>query len=156
MEHTIALKHLVNEYIETLNSFILPEEQEKFTALPNAISDLKDGQYSIVILNRNEPVGFFLLHATERVKEYSDNPNAMLLTALSVNHLHQGKGYAKMGMLLLKSFIEQEFPHCNEIVLVVNHKNIAAQNLYLNVGFIDTGIRKVGKIGEQFLMKLHL
>ncbi|MEG0385000.1 MAG: GNAT family N-acetyltransferase [Solibacillus sp.] len=156
MEHTIKLKHLASEYIETLNSFILPEEQGKFTALPNTIGDLKDGQYGIVILNENEPVGFFLLHVTERVKEYSDNPNAMLLTALSVNHLHQGKGYAKMGMLLLKSFVEQEFPQCNEIVLVVNHKNIAAQNLYLNVGFIDTGIRKIGKIGEQFLMKLHL
>ncbi|MER2106018.1 MAG: GNAT family N-acetyltransferase [Solibacillus sp.] len=156
MNSTIELKHLLCEHKNTLNSFTLPEEQSIFTALPDSITDLKEGQHGIVIINMNEPVGFFLLHATERVKEYSKNPNAMLLTALSLNHIHQGKGYAKKGMLLLSSFVKQEFPNCNEIVLVVNHKNVAAQNLYLNVGFIDTGERKIGQIGEQILMTLAL
>lgn len=53
------------------------------------------GQYPIVILSNKIPVGFFVLHTTERVQEYSSNPQAMLLTALSMDHKQQGKGYAK-------------------------------------------------------------
>lgn len=150
----IELKHFSNEYLDVLNSFELPEEQVQFTALPNKILEAREGQHRIVILSENEPVGFFLLHSTERVKEYSDNPKAMLLTALSVNHKKQGKGFAKQGMFLLSDFVKSEFPNCDEVVLVVNHKNISAQRLYLKVGFEDTGKRKIGPIGEQFIMNL--
>ncbi|WHY85816.1 GNAT family N-acetyltransferase [Neobacillus novalis] len=152
----VELKHVSNDYLEVLNSFELPEEQVQFTALPRKILQVAEGQHRIVILSENEPVGFFLLHSTERVKEYSDNPNAMLLTALSVNHAKQGKGYAKQGMLLLSDFVKAEFPTCDEIVLAVNHKNIPAQRLYSRVGFEDTGKRRMGSIGEQFIMNLLL
>ena len=152
----VELKHFSNEYSNVLNSFELPEEQGQYTALPRQILEVTEGQHRIVILSENEPVGFFLLHSTERVKEYSDNPKAMLLTALSVNHAKQGKGYAKQGMLLLNDFVKTEFQNCDEIVLVVNHKNIAAQQLYLKVGFEDTGKRKIGPKGEQFVMNLLL
>lgn len=152
----VKLDHFLIDHLDALNAFELPEEQGQFTALPNAILEVAEGQYRIVILSDDEPVGFFLLHTTERVKEYSDNPKAILLTALSVNHAKQGKGYAKQGMLLLSDFVRSEFPNYNEIVLVVNHKNIPAQQLYLRVGFKDTGKRKKGPIGEQFLMNLSL
>lgn len=152
----VELKHFSNEYLEVLNSFELPNEQEQFTALPSEVINVTEGQHRIVIFSENEPVGFFLLHSTSRVKDYSDNPKAMLLSALSVNHAKQGKGYAKQGMLLLSDFVKSEFPDCDEIVLAVNHKNIPAQQLYLKVGFEDTGRRKIGPIGEQFVMKLSL
>lgn len=153
---TVELVHFSKDYENELNSFELPEEQEQFTALPKKITEVADGQYRIVILSEHEPVGFFLLHATVRVKEYSDNPRAMLLTAFSINHAHQGKGNAKQGMLLLCEFVQNEFPDCNEIVLAVNHKNIPAQKLYLKVGFQDTERRKIGRIGEQYIMALSL
>jgi ribosomal protein S18 acetylase RimI-like enzyme len=59
-------------------------------------------------------------------------------------------------MLLLSDFVKSEFPNCDEIVLVVNHKNIPAKRLYSRVGFEDTGKRKTGPIGEQFVMNLSL
>ncbi|MDX8362495.1 GNAT family N-acetyltransferase [Cytobacillus sp. IB215316] len=152
----IELKHFSDEYLETLSSFKLPEEQVKFTALPSKVLEVTEGQHRIIIVNNNVPVGFFLLHSTERVKEYSVNPKAMLLTALSVDHAHQGKGYAKQGMIVLRDFVKAEFPNCDEIVLAVNHKNVPAQQLYATVGFEDTGTRKSGPIGEQFVMKLSL
>jgi RimJ/RimL family protein N-acetyltransferase len=151
---TVELVHYSKAYETLLNTFELPEGQEQFTALPKKITDVIDGQYRIVILCGNEPVGFFLLHATERVQEYSDNPSAMLLTAFSINYAHQGKGYAKKGLSLLSDFVQKEFSDCNEIVLAVNHKNIPAQKLYLKVDFQDTGKRKIGRIGEQYIMSL--
>ncbi|CAH0347069.1 GNAT family N-acetyltransferase [Bacillus sp. CECT 9360] len=147
-----------SEYSELLKTFKLPEDQEQFTALPLTIEmlEITHVRHPIVILSENVPVGFFVLHSSARVKEYTDNPNAMLLTALSINHTQQGKGYAKKGMELLKSFVNQEFPECNEIVLAVNKRNIPAQKLYERVGYEDTGRRKVGKIGEQLILSLSV
>ncbi|MDV2582252.1 GNAT family N-acetyltransferase [Alkalibacillus haloalkaliphilus] len=152
----IKLEHFSDEYLDDLNSFELPEEQAQFTALPSKYFEVTEGQFRIVIVSESEPIGFFLLHSTERVKEYTDNPNAMLLTSLSINQAKQGKGYAKQAMLLLNDFVKTEFPNCNEIVLAVNHKNIPAQKLYSKIGYRDTGRRKMGPIGEQFIMSLLL
>lgn len=152
----LTLEAYKPEHFEFLNLFKLPEEQEKFTALPTKVLEKKDGVFHTVIVNDNVPVGFFLLHSSDRVQEYSSNPNAMLLTALSIDHSKQGQGFAKKGMEILPMFVTEEFPQCNEIVLAVNHKNIPAQNLYERVGFIDTGRRKIGKIGEQFIYSFSI
>ena len=152
----LELKHYSEEYLTVLNSFDLTEHQKQFTALPSTFAEVSEGQHRIVILKGNIPVGFFLLHTTERVKDYSDNPKALLLTAFSINHDQQGNGYAKKGMILLRDFVKAEFPEYNEIVLAVNHKNAAAQRLYSKAGFHDTGERRIGRIGEQYVMKLSL
>ncbi|MCY9549838.1 hypothetical protein [Lysinibacillus xylanilyticus] len=68
--------------MDILNDFELPDEQSQFTALPKDISIDMVGQYPIVILSDNIPVGFFVLHATERVKEYSNNPKLFQLLNL--------------------------------------------------------------------------
>lgn len=150
----IELQTYKQEHLEHLRAFTLPEEQEQFTALPVEMLEKSHERHPIVIVSDDVAVGFFVLHSSARVQEYSDNPNSMLLTAFSINHIHQGKGYAKSGMELLKGFVKQEFPTCNEIVLAVNKRNIPAQKLYEKVGYIDTGRRKMGKIGEQLILRL--
>ncbi|WP_103108653.1 GNAT family N-acetyltransferase [Brevibacillus reuszeri] len=158
MDHAsnVTLMHFAIHHEDALRKFELPEEQEQFTSLPQRITEVTAGQHRIVIESDTKPVGFFLLHATDRVKEYSENPQAMLLTSFSINHAEQGKGYAKRGMLLLREFVKVEFPTCNEIVLAVNHKNIPAQKLYLQAGFSDTGKRRMGPIGEQLIFCLSI
>lgn len=153
---SVELTHFSQNHVAVLRTFELPDEQEQFTSLPLAVLDVAEGQYRIVITNEEEPVGFFILHNTERVKEYSPNSQAMLLTSFSINHAQQGKGYAKQGLLLLQDFVKAEFPACDELVLAVNHKNIPAQRLYIKVGFVDTGRRKMGPKGEQFILRLPL
>lgn len=152
----IKLRHFSNHDLAALKAFELPPTQAKFTALPKEVLSEEAGVTRIVIVDDDQPVGFFLLHQTARVKEYSANPKAILFTALSVNYAKQGKGYAKQGMRLLKEFVKNEFPEVEEIVLGVNHKNIPAQNLYVRVGFIDTGRRKIGPLGEQLILRLKL
>lgn len=150
----IELQFYLPEYFESLKEYQLPEEQVRFTALPFEMLEINNERHPIVIISPNQPVGFFVLHSSDRVKEYSDNPNAMLLTAFSINHRHQGNGYAKKGMELLPGFVNEKFPWCDEIVLAVNHRNIPAQKLYQKVGYIDTSRRKMGKIGEQLILSL--
>lgn len=152
----ISLDLFQLKYKERLFSFELPNDQVKFTALPSHVLEVQEGQFPIVIVEDDVPVGFFILHSTSRVKEYSNNPNAMLLTAFSIDYSKQGRGYAKQGLLLLKKYIQNQFPSCDEIVLGVNHQNVPAQNLYARVGFQDTGRRVIGSLGEQFVMTLHI
>lgn len=155
----VVLDFYKSEYEESLRKFNLPAEQAMFTALP--IDKMEEanntiGQYPIVILSNQIPVGFFILHSSHRVKDYTNNPKALLLTALSINHSQQGKGYAKTGMDLLPKFTREFFSDFNEIILAVNKKNIAAQKLYEKVGYRDTGERRVGAIGEQIILNYQL
>lgn len=152
----VELKHFSNQYLKELNSFVLTDEQQQFSALPSKFEEINEGQHRIVILNENVPVGFFILNSNERVKKYTNNTNALLLTALSINHAEQGKGYARLGMTLLVEFVKAEFPYCDEIVLVVDKENIPAQKLYLKVGFEDTSKRLIGRIGEEIIMRQEI
>ena len=147
----VDLRRYKPEYLPWLKAFELPKEQEKFTALPTKMLEITKERHPIVILHNNEPVGFFVLHSSDRVKDYTNNPKAMLLTALSINHSKQGRGFANKGMRKIQSFVDQQFPEFNEIILAVNHKNVPAQKLYEKVGFKDTGTRKIGRIGEQYI-----
>lgn len=156
MTESAELQKYHPRYRESLAGFTLPPEQAKFTAFPIDCLDAAEGKHPIVILAASEPAGFFVLHSSERVKEYTSMPKSLLLTAFSINSPYQGKGYAKAAMLKLKSFIPIEFPEYREIVLAVNHKNIAAQKLYEKAGFLDTGNRKIGKIGEQYIFRLSI
>ncbi len=92
----------------------------------------------------------------EGVKPYSENPKAMLLRAFSTDLHHQGKGYAKESLMLLPEFVRAKFPDFNNIVLAVNVKNTAAQSLYKKCGYLDEGIRKMGRKGELVIMNYYL
>src|SRR4051794_24229577 len=113
--YEVELKLYASEYSEFLKAFKLPKEQEQYTALPIEMLEKTHERHPIVTISKDVPVGFFVLHSSARVKEYTDNHHAMLLTALSINHIQQGKGYANKGMEILKSFVNQEYPGCNEI-----------------------------------------
>lgn len=157
LNETIKLDKYKPVFLKALLEFELPTEKAQYTALPTVILEkLTDSQYPVVILSNDKPIGFFLLQSTDRVKEYTDNPRALLLTALSIDNSQQGKGFAKDAMNLIKQFVNQELPEYDEIILAVNHKNRPAQNLYKRVGFSDTGKRKIGKIGEQFIFNKYI
>lgn len=80
----------------------------------------------------------------------------MLLTAFSIDHRHQGQGFAKQGLLLLPDFVSRHFAEIREVVLAVNHKNTAAFHLYTKVGFQDQGKRRIGPLGEQIILHLPI
>ncbi|WP_311316469.1 hypothetical protein [Peribacillus simplex] len=102
----VDLRRYKPEYLPWLKAFELPKEQEKFTALPTKMLEITKERHPIVILHNNEPVGFFVLHSSDRVKEYTNNRKAMLLTALSINHSKQGRGFANKGMRKIQSFVD--------------------------------------------------
>lgn len=131
----IQLVPYKEEYKEVIETFTLPSEQVQFTSDPAEFIEKRQKMIVtknvIVILDYNGvPVGLFALQTGDRVQEFTENENALLLTSFSINHNRQRKGYAKKSLALLQAFVQRYFPMKNEVVLAVNEKNIPAQNLY--------------------------
>lgn len=158
-KETVSLVFFKPEFKGPLLNYELLEEQRRFTALPaDALEKCKEehDRYPVVILSGSQPAGFFVLHGWEGVKAYSDNKNAMLLRAFSINLPYQGKGIASESILLLQHFVKEHFPSVNEIILAVNHSNFMAQNVYKKGGFVEQGSRAMGREGEMYIYHLDL
>lgn len=55
-------------------------------------------------------------------------------------------------MKALPEFVLHRYREIDEIILAVNERNIAAQQLYLKLGFLDRGVRKMGIHGQQLIL----
>ncbi|HHK5533692.1 TPA: GNAT family N-acetyltransferase [Bacillus mobilis] len=156
----IQLVPYKEKYKEVIQTFTLPSEQVQFTSDPGELLEKAKSDRTknvIVILDYNGlPVGLFALQTGDRVQEFTDNQDALLLTSFSINHNRQRKGYAKKSLALLQEFVKRYYPIKDEVVLAVNEKNISAQNLYEKVGFQDQGFRRMGPIGQQIIMHLPI
>ncbi|MEH7087076.1 GNAT family N-acetyltransferase [Neobacillus drentensis] len=142
-----------------IDQYQLNEEQLRFTGDPRdciKLSNEDSERSSILAMENNHLVTFFVLHINEGVKPYSDNDHAILLRAFSTDFRHQGKGHAKQVLMQLPDFVKENFREINEIVLAVNVGNAAAQALYKKCGFIDEGERRMGPKGELIIMSYYL
>ncbi|MGG0656645.1 GNAT family N-acetyltransferase [Rummeliibacillus pycnus] len=148
-----------DQYYQLIENYKLTEEQLNFTGAPTECIELskKDtDRCSILAIEQEQLVTFFVLHRNEGVKDYSQNNKAILLRAFSTDARHQGQGYAKKSLEQLPQFVKNEFSNVDEIVLAVNVANSAAQSLYKKSGFIDEGVRTMGKKGELIVMSYYL
>ena len=135
---------------ERILNYHLTDAQLEFTMHPvkaNELAKDDDNRHLIGYEVEGEITTFFVLHENEGVKEYSINPNAILLRSFSTDVRHLGKGYAKKALLELPEFIAKHFPKISEVVLSVNLHNEIAQKLYFAVGFVDEGQRMQGRKG---------
>ncbi|WP_409272441.1 GNAT family N-acetyltransferase [Neobacillus sp. SCS-31] len=139
--------------------YSLPEEQRKFTAMPlEALKACEEdrGRHPVVILYNGEPAGFFVLHEGEGIAQFTENKEAILLRAYSINSSYQGLGIATLSLRQLGGFVKRNFPGKTEIILAVNHANLAAQHVYRKSGFVDRGRRIMGRMGEQYILHMDL
>jgi ribosomal protein S18 acetylase RimI-like enzyme len=156
---TITLALYNQSYERYLSDFHLPEDQLQFTSLPldkiHYPTISKDTRH-IVILSDDAPVGYFALEKGEKLRKYSTNPKARLLTSFSIDERHQGQGMAKEGLNQLPNFIREHLPDTDEVILGVNKRNQAAISLYLKTGFTDEDEVYVGPKGPQHVFHLKV
>lgn len=148
-----------SKYDSLINDYYLPEEQLYYSAMPAEAVELSknnNDRHTLLGMDDGELVTFFILHENEAVQPYSDQPTDILLRSFSTNYKHQGKGYAEKTLELLPGFMKQYLPHIDAIVLGVNVKNTAGQNLYKKCGYVDEGNRVMGSKGEMIVMKYYL
>ena len=144
-------------YRNLIDEYQLVESQLQFTGHPQHCLKLVSASRTPILgIVDGNLVTYFDLHKEEGVEPYSDNQNAILVRAFSTDFRKQGKGYAKQALKLLPAFVKKNFPQVDEIVLAVNVKNVAAQELYKKCGFIDHGERRQGTKGELIVMSYSL
>src|SRR6185312_13468500 len=120
------------------------------------LSNEDPNRYSILAMENEQLVTFFSLHKGEGIKSFSPNDHALLIRSFSTDFHQQGKGYAKNALTLLPAFVKNHFADITEIVLAVNVCNDAAQALYQKCGYIDQGIRAMGRTGGLIVMHYRL
>lgn len=156
---SVVLVEYTDSYEEHLSNYYLPKEQLQFTSMPlDTINspNISNSAKHILILENNIPVGYFALEGGEKLLKYSENPNARLLIAFSIDSRNQGKGLAKIGLQLLPEFVRNQLHGIDEIVLGVNQRNTPAYNLYLKTGFVDENEFYEGPYGPQHILHLRV
>ena len=155
----MKLRFYNQAFTELIENYTLTEEQLRFTGTPKDaiyLSNAEQNRYSILAIKNEQLVTFFSLHKGEGVKPFSHNDNAMLIRSFSTDFHQQGKGYGKNALMLVPEFVKSNFMDIDEIVLAVNAKNVIAQALYKGCGYIDEGVREMGRSGELIVMSYHL
>ena len=159
LKASVVLAEYTDTYDEYLSNYHLPEEQLQFTSMPlDTINspNVSNSAKHILVLENSVPVGYFALEVGEKLLKYSENPNARLLIAFSIDSRNQGKGLAKIGLQLLPEYVRNHLPGTDEIVLGVNQRNTPAYNLYLKTGFVDENEFYEGPNGPQHILHLRV
>ncbi|WP_203247657.1 GNAT family N-acetyltransferase [Sporosarcina beigongshangi] len=147
------------EFDKHIETYLLTDEQLQFTGIPKEsieFSKAEDNHYPILVLENDQLVTFFALHTCEGVEPYSENANAILIRTFSTDFHHQRKGYAQQALSLVPEFVTEHFAGINEIILAVNVRNKPAQALYAKCGFVDKGVRAMGRRGELIVLSYYL
>lgn len=155
----IQLAFYDSKYDQSLFAYELDENQKHFTTLPEKAIEMfcaNATSYPVVILEKEIPVGFFILEDGKEAKDYTKRDYTMLIRSISVNPQHQGKGYAQQAMQMVPSFVRQYFPQIEELFLLVNVKNARAEHVYVKTGYEDRGIRCMGRVGPQKMLHYTL
>jgi len=157
MLQSIKLVHYDSIHQQAFEVYPLPPEQLKFTSLPlDLLKDSAQSKLPVTILAENMIIGFFVLDVSDDRYFYTDNPNSILLRGFSIHPDYQGQGIAKRALQALPTFIQEQFPLIEEVVLGVNEHNEPAKHVYMKAGFIDEGRRHKGAKGQQLALHLQV
>lgn len=132
----IEFREITKENVIAIIDLDLLEHQKDQVA-PNAVS-IAQGHYSEeawfrAIYNNDKPVGFVMLSLDYK-------KNKFWVWRFMIDKNHQGKGYGRASIDLIKQVIKEKVPNVTEIYLsYVPKEEGGADEFYKKVGFEDTG-----------------
>lgn len=140
----------------------LPPDQEQFAGSLDAVFDELQGSPSpaddhpfAILAAEDAPVGFFVLRERASLPVWAPT-GAVTLHSLRIARQQQGQGYGRASVELARAWIRQNRPQADRLMLAVNRRNHQAMAAYLGCGFIDTGIRVAGPVGEQLVLEIAI
>ncbi|MBE3102882.1 MAG: GNAT family N-acetyltransferase [Bacilli bacterium] len=157
MPNDVTLSPYQPDHQQAFKFYPLTLDHLEFTTHPlELLKNNSQASTPVTILAGNQIAGFFVLDVSDDRYSFTGNPNSVLLRGYSIHPDIQGQGIAKASFRELPSFILQNFPQYNEVVLGVNDRNEAARAVYLKSGFIDEGRRYNGSKGVQWALHLYI
>jgi len=145
------------DHRQAFKCYPLTPDQLEFTGHPLEMLEKEShSRTPVTIMAGNHIVGFFVLDIGDDRFIYTDNPRSILLRGFSIHPDNQGQGIAQKSIEALPTFIQQQFPQFDEVVLGVNERNEAARHVYIKAGFKDEGRRHLGSKGQQYALHLYV
>ena len=125
----------------------LSEAHRKMVA-PNAVSiaqaHFEERAWFRAIYAGDEPVGFIMLYDHPEEREY-------FLWRLMVAETHQGKGYGRQAIELLKEYVRSR-PGAEELGVSCGEGVGSPEGFYRKLGFVPTG----KKLGDEIELQMKL
>jgi len=132
----ISFKEVTKENlgrIATLSVFDHQKDQVASNSYSIAQAHYEENAWFRGIYKDDQAVGFVMLDFDEKAKEYG-------VWRFMVDKNHQGKGYGRASMELIKKVFKEKVPDVKEIYLsYVPKEKGGADAFYKKVGFEDTG-----------------
>ncbi|WP_462421884.1 GNAT family N-acetyltransferase [Salinicoccus sp. Marseille-QA3877] len=155
----VTLKYYDDSFYGNLEKYVLTEAHEYYSATPlDALKSCEniEGRNLVLIIQRRQVAGVFILQSGDIVQKYTTNPNALVMFNYSVDSTKQGHGVATASFRELDDFVNENYEGVDEVVLGVNVKNEVAQHVYKKGGFTDTGHSFIGPLGRQIIMSREI
>ncbi|MCD5973079.1 GNAT family N-acetyltransferase [Pseudomonas quasicaspiana] len=133
----------------------LPFSGDIYCALNTLLVRPSPNIQGVALLMDAKPVGFLLLKRGEFLPHWAVEGSATL-HALQIDHRVQGKGLGKVFLQGLPQVARATWPDIGQLMLSVDADNLAALNLYVGQGWVDTGEAYKGRIGYERRLVLGL
>ncbi|WP_292419014.1 GNAT family N-acetyltransferase [Mesorhizobium sp.] len=146
---------------EVIRGIRLPEDQEQFAGSVDAVFDelarsaRPENQHPFAIVSGGVKVGFFVLREAENMPDWAP-ADVITLHSFRISLACQGKGLGRAAVVRALCWIAQNRPLVRRMMLAVNARNLQATKAYLRYGFVDTGMRVGGPVGDQHVFSLDV
>lgn len=155
VDSKVMLKFYEPSYYSDLEKYVLTDEHAYFSARPlDALESCEnnDERHLVLIIQRRQVAGVFILQSGNIVHKYVSNPDALVMFNYSVDSTKQARGVATESFRALDAFVNKKYDGVKEVAIGVNVRNKAARYVYEKGGFTDTGNSFEGPLGRQFIM----
>jgi len=135
-------------------------EQQRYSgdiggALHTLLSAPCPGIKGYALLAEGLPVAFLLLKRPPFLPPWADE-KAATLHALQVDERCQRQGYGRACLQALPGMAREAWPKVRQLMLSVDADNQAALQLYMSMGWVDTGTAYKGRVGYERRLSLRI
>ena len=81
---------------------------------------------------------------------------AAVVSGLRIDVRHQGRGIGAAALAGMAGWVARHWPEISLLTLRVDHGNAAGIRAYEKAGWVETGERRVGRVGVERTMSLRL
>jgi diamine N-acetyltransferase len=133
----VRLERVTQDNFQQVISLDIADEQRRFLETPTVLYAVAEVQFHppytpYAICDGDTMVGFVI---------YGHRPEDHLMwwiPLLIIDQRYQGKGYGRAAMETIIHSVRAQAPDSREIALSYKPENVAAERLYLSVGFAKT------------------
>jgi len=149
----VHLERLTRDNWRQVITLDIADDQRRFLETPSVLYGVAEVQFHptyipYAVYDGDTVVGFAVYGCTP------EDAARWWIPLILIDHRYQGKGFGRAAMQAIIVSIRQQAPDCREIALSYKPDNVAAERLYLSLGFEKTDeIDERGQVTARLIVK---